>query len=221
METENEIEQAPAWFGAAAQGIAFFPLLMSVYLIVYSAWWPFAWGWLGTAAFAVTALYAAVFIIRGVQQIRHAAAFVSEPTVEDARISRSMGILNGVTHPLWMTGAIVLLIFGQGRWVLPLMVFVIGAHFIPIAAILRRKIDYLLGPVAMVFAVAAAHLALDPTVSWLLVFAVAGIGGALTTGAYAAYMARAYRRLCDEAATMAAPLSGITPPLAAIRRTHD
>lgn len=93
----------------------------------------------------------------------------------------------------------LLLVFGQGRWVLPLMVFVIGAHFIPMARILGRRIDYLLGPVAMLGAVAAGVLALDPRVSWLVVFAVAGIGGAASTLAYAAYMARAYRRLSERA----------------------
>lgn len=44
-----------------------------------------------------------------------------------------MLVLNSVTHPVWMLGAVLLLVFGQGRWVLPLMVFVIGAHFLPMA----------------------------------------------------------------------------------------
>lgn len=38
--------------------------------------------------------------------MRHAAQFKAEPTVEDERISRSMGILNSVAHPIWMVGAL-------------------------------------------------------------------------------------------------------------------
>lgn len=41
---------------------------------------------------------------------------------------------------------------GEARYIIPLIVFVIGAHFLPIAKIMDRRIDYLLGPVAMVAA---------------------------------------------------------------------
>jgi hypothetical protein len=51
----------------------------------------------------------------------------------------------------------------------------------------------------MVGAIVAGVLALDAQVSWLVVFAVAGIGGAVATLCYAVYMARAYRRLCERA----------------------
>lgn len=196
---QRDVGHAPRWFGATARGRAFFPLLMSVYVVFYSVWWPFAWGPIGGALFAGALVYAAVFIVRGIRQIRHASQFVSEPTLEDARVERAMGILNSVAHPIWMIGSVVLLILGEGRWILPLMVFVIGAHFLPMASILGRKIDYFLGPLAMVLALLAGYFALNPSVSWLTVFAVAGVGGALSTGSYAAYMARAYRALCREA----------------------
>ena len=110
-----------------------------------------------------------------------------------------MGILNSVTHPIWMIGTIVLLILGQGRWVLPLMIFVIGAHFLPMAHILNRKIDYLLGPIAMASATWAGVLAFNDQASWLVVFSVAGIGGTLSTLGYALYMSKAYQRLCNVA----------------------
>lgn len=52
---------------------------------------------------------------------------------------------------------------------------------------------------AMVFAVVAGFSALDQSVSWLTVFAVAGLGNALSAGSYAVYMARSYSALCQEA----------------------
>ncbi|HHW50688.1 MAG TPA: hypothetical protein GX406_04345 [Pseudoclavibacter sp.] len=204
---QTSTTQAPEWFGSAARGIAFFPVMMSAYAVFYAAWWPFAWGYAGAGAFALVVVLAVAFVVRGVAQIRHASSFPNHPNDEDQRIGKAMGVLNSVTHPIWMLGSIVLLVFGQGRWVLPLMMFVIGAHFVPMARILGRRIDYLLGPVAMLGAIIAGVLALDPQVSWLVVFAVAGIGGAVATLCYAVYMARAYRRLCERA--------GVTFPLTA------
>lgn len=33
---------SPEWVGSVARGIAFFPVMMSVYAVFYAAWWPFA-----------------------------------------------------------------------------------------------------------------------------------------------------------------------------------
>lgn len=199
MTTANATTAAPEWFGAAARSNAFFPILMGTYLVFYAAWWPFAWGWIGALALGVAVAGAAASIVRGVRQVRHAARFEAHPSPDNERIDTAMARLNSLTHPIWIVGSTALLLTGYGRFVLPLMVFVIGAHFLPMARILGRRIDLLLGPVAMAFAVWSAVLALDPSVGWLTVFAVAGVGGALSTGAYAAYTARAYRRLCERA----------------------
>jgi hypothetical protein len=190
---------APEWFGSTARATAFFPAMMSVYLLIYASSWPAAWGVAGTIACAAVAVYAIVFIVRGIRQIRHARRYPAVKTPEGARIDRAMGLLNAVTHPVWMAGAVVLILNGQERWVLPLMVFVIGAHFLPMGSILSRKIDYLLGPVAMLFAVFAGILAANSDVPTAEVWAVAGIGGALSTGSYAAYMARNYAQLAKTA----------------------
>lgn len=201
MTTSDPIhaEHVPKGFGSSARSVAFFPILMGGYAIFYSVWWPFAWGWTGAAAFLIVLIGGLFAIFRGVTQVRHAARFASEPNPDNDRLNKAMGLLNGVTHPLWIVGSVLLLVFGQGRWVLPLMVFVIGAHFIPMAAILGRKVDYVLGPVAVAGALVAAWLAADPQIPWLVVFAVAGLGGAISTLSYAGYMARSYRKLCSDA----------------------
>lgn len=198
---------APEWFGAAARGIAFFPVMMSAYMIIYSIWWPFAWGVVGLVAFAVVMALASAFIVRGIRQIQHARRFTSVESPEGARIVRAMGILNSVTHPIWMLGSIALLLTGQGRWVMPLLVVVIGLHFLPMAQILHRWIDYPLGMLMVAFGVAGGVLAADPSVPWIDVFAVAGTGGAIATGIYAAYMAWGYSRI-----VAAAGVSFVQPP---------
>ena len=85
-------------------------------MVFYSVWWPFAWGTIGGAFFVVALVYAAILFVRGVRQMRHAAQFASEPSAEDVRVGRSMGILNSVAHPVWMIGSIILLMVGEGRW---------------------------------------------------------------------------------------------------------
>ena len=202
--TDTTQLEAPEWYGSTARATAFFPLMMAVYMVFYAAWAPFAWPLAGSITFVVVGAAAALCVRRGIHQIRHAKQFRSIATPENDRLGRTMGILNSVTHPIWMVGGIVLVVFGEGRWFLPLMVFVIGAHFLPMAHILHRKIDYLLGPVAMGFAIAAAVLASEPTVPWIDVYAVAGLGGALSTAGYAVYMIRNYAQLA-KAAGVAAP----------------
>lgn len=209
--TQTGTRPAPEWFGSAARGIAFFPVMMSAYAVFYAAWWPFAWGYAGAGAFALVLVAAVLLVMRGVAQIRHASSFPHTPTAEDERLGRAMMQLNSVTHPIWILGSVVLLVLGQGRWVLPLMVFVIGAHFLPMARILGRRIDYLLGPVAMVAALVAGVLARDPQVSWLVVFAVAGTGGTVATLCYAVYMTRAYQRLSARAGVPSPRATGPLP----------
>lgn len=192
-------QRVPHGFGAVARANSYFPIVISSYAVLYSIWWPFAWGLPGGIAFGAVVLLAVFFVARGIVQVRHAMSFPNDDTEENARIGKQMGILNSVTHPIWMIGTIVLLILGQGRWVLPLMIFVIGAHFLPMAHILNRKIDYLLGPIAMASATWAGVLAFNDQASWLVVFSVAGIGGTLSTLGYALYMSKAYQRLCHDA----------------------
>lgn len=173
-----------------AKATAAFPLLMGIYMLFYAIWLPIGWAAVGWVLFAVTALLATAAIWRGIRQLRHANSLPDVPATETgARRGKQMGILNSVTHPIWLLGAIVLATLGYGRWIVPLIVFVVGAHFLPIAKIMNRRIDYLLGPVAMMFAVVAAVLAVNPAHHWGGIAALAGLGG------YAWYMAANYRAL--------------------------
>lgn len=117
-ETHMDAEAAPVWFGAAAQDLAPFPIVMGGYAVFYAVWLPFAWGWGGAAALAAVVCAAAFLVVRGVAQIRHAAAFPNEPTPEIERERKAMTLLNTVTHPVWAVGAGLLLAFGQGRFAL-------------------------------------------------------------------------------------------------------
>lgn len=76
---------------------------------------PLAWGVPGLTAFVLVVVLAVFFIVRGIRQIRHSTRFEVVSSPEGDRIAKTMGILNSVTHPIWMLGMMVLLIFGQTR----------------------------------------------------------------------------------------------------------
>lgn len=180
----------------SAKATAYFPILMAVYMVFYSVWFPFGWGVLGWVLLAIALIGAVIAAVRGLKQITHAKSLPDQPATEAGkRTAKQMGILNSVAHPIWMIGSLLLAVFGGARWIVPLIVFVIGAHFIPIAKIMDRKVDYVLGPIAMTFAATAAVLAFNPDYSWGFVAALAGLGGALTTGGYALYMSANYAQL--------------------------
>lgn len=180
----------------SAKATAYFPLMMAVYVVFYSIWFPIGWGVFGWLLLAIALIGAVIAGARGLRQIRHAKSLPDQPASEAGkRIAKQMGILNSVIHPIWMIGSILLAVFGGARWIVPLIVFVIGAHFIPIAKIMDRKVDYVLGPIAMTFAATAAVLAFNPDYSWGFIAALAGLGGALTTGGYALYMSMNYAQL--------------------------
>ena len=66
-----------------------FPIVMGGYAVFYAVWLPFAWGWGGAAALAAVVCAAAFLVVRGVAQIRHAAAFPNEPTPEIEQVKSS------------------------------------------------------------------------------------------------------------------------------------
>jgi hypothetical protein len=185
------------WIRSARNSVL--PLLVSVYMLLYSVWSAVAWVVPGAILFAAILVGAIVLGVRGVRQIRHASTFAAVRTEESRRIGRSMGILNGVTHPIHIAGTLILLSLGELRWVLPLITRLIGIYFFPIARILGRKIDYVVGPIMIAFAVIGGILATNPDISWQPVFAVTGIGGTIATGTCATYLARAYSRLAKSA----------------------
>lgn len=179
-----------------ARATAALPLLMGGYVLFYAVWFPVGWGVVGWALLTVAVVVAAAAIVRGIRQLRHAATLPEARQSETGRRrARQMGILNSVAHPVWMLGAVLLAVFGAARWIVPLIVFVVGAHFLPVAHIMGRRIDYLLGPVAMLCAAAAAVLAFNPDHHWGEIAALAGLGGAVSTGGYAWYMAADYSTL--------------------------
>jgi hypothetical protein len=105
----------------------------------------------------------------------------------------------GISYGALRIAVIVLGLLELWRWVLPVVALIIGIHFLPLAVVFSRRIDFALAPLAIGFAIVGLVLAAQPDISWQLVYGITAIGSAVTTGIYAAYILRGYRVMFREA----------------------
>ena len=199
MTTTNEMTSAPEWFGEAARNVSYQPIIQAFFMLVYAVWWIFAFPIVGTIAFAVVVIYAGIVVLLSVRDIRHSLEFANIATPEGKLIGKRMGVVMGISYGALWIAVIVLGVLGLWRWVLPVVALIIGIHFLPLAAVFSRRIDFALAPLAIVFAIVGLVLAAQPDISWQLVYGVTGIGSAITTGIYATYILRGYRTMCRDA----------------------
>ena len=124
---------------AAVKSMAPFPILMATFMLVYAVWFGVAWGVIGWAVFALFGVYAAWLIFCGVQHIRVTKKLPKPtPTPASKRIAKQMQLLSTVSYaPLWIIFAL-LGMFQQQIYIMPVLVLVVGLHFIP------HGIDWLL-----------------------------------------------------------------------------
>lgn len=100
------------------------------------------------AAIALTLLGTAVSIYR-----HHAAALKAEPETPQRR--RAMRIFHIVNAGQWIVMFIlgnVLANLGLAMWTIPMIVFVVGLHFLPIAHVFRHPVHYVTGAALCAFA---------------------------------------------------------------------
>jgi hypothetical protein len=104
------------------------------------------------AAIAVAGLALAAMAWRRFR--RHAAARARHgATPERRRIDRLFHIVNAVTWTVIVIAGNVLANTGRGAWVIPMAIFVLGLHFLPLARIFRNPPHYLTGAALLVLAV--------------------------------------------------------------------
>lgn len=193
MDNETKME-----FGEIAQNIAPYGIMMAVFTLFYSVWFCFAWGAVGRILFALTVAYGAYIVFASIKNIKHAKRFKAVPSDAGKKIAKSMIIISAITYPAMTVCVVTLAAFHLVKLIFPAVTLIIGLHFIPLGKIMNRKIDYFIAPVPIVFSLAASYLAFTTTMTWLEVYAVAGIGGACATMIYGAYMLYAYKKVALE-----------------------
>ena len=193
MDNETKME-----FGEIAQNIAPYGIMMAVFTLFYSVWFCFAWGTVGRVLFALTFAYGAYIVFASIKNIKHAKRFKAVPSDAGKKIAKSMTIISAITYPALTIFAVTLVAFHLVKLIFPAVTLIIGLHFIPLGKIMHRKIDYFIAPVPIVFSLVASYLAFTTAISWVEVYAVAGIGGAVATMIYGAYMLYAYKKIARE-----------------------
>ena len=192
---DNETKQE---FGEIAQNIAPYGIMMAVFTLFYSVWFCFAWGTLGRILFALTVAYGGTIVFASIKNIKHAKRFKAVPSDAGKKIGKSMGIVSAITYSAITVFAVTLAAVHLVKLIFPAVTLIIGLHFIPLGKIMNRKIDYFIAPVPIVFSLVASYLAFTTTMTWLEVYAVAGIGGAIATMIYGAYMLDAYKKVAQK-----------------------
>lgn len=191
-------KDAPNWYGEAAQSIAPVGIMMALFLLVYTIWFGLAWGTVGWIVFTLSVLLASFLFVRSIRNIKHSKLFENNQTAEGKRMSKFMGILSGVSYGILWLSVILLFIFDLYIFIMPTVTLIIGLHFIPQAKIMNRKIDYYVAPLPILTAIIAIYLAIQSDVSWLSVYAIASLGGALATSIYGMYILRIYKTLAKD-----------------------
>ena len=192
---DNETKQE---FGEIAQNIAPYGIIMAVFTLCYSIWFCFAWDTLGIVLFALTVIYGACIAFASIKNIKHAKRFKAVPSEAGKKIVKKMSIVSAITYSAVTVFAATLSAVHLVKLIFPAVTLIIGLHFIPLGKIMNRKIDYFIAPVPIVFSLVASYLAFTTTITWLEVYAVAGIGGAFATMIYGAYMLYAYKKVVRE-----------------------
>ena len=192
---DNETKQE---FGEIAQNIAPYGIIMAVFTLCYSVWFCFAWGTVGLILFALTVIYGAYIAFASIKNIKHAKRFKVVPSEAGKKIVKKMSIVSAITYSAVTVFAATLSAVHLVKLIFPAVTLIIGLHFIPLGKIMNRKIDYFIAPVPIVFSLAASYLAFTTTMTWLEVYAVAGIGGAIATMIYGAYMLDAYKKVAQK-----------------------
>jgi len=146
-------------------------------------------------ALAVMYYVAGVVVMRNLKRWR--AAQVPPPDeaiAQSKRGLRSFSILFGIEGGLIAVSSVTCVAIGHWEYIVPLIVLIMGAHFIPFAPMYHRRFDYIpgvLGVCVGISGVVAVTQGVEPT----LIVGVMGLGAAFCTTIYGLYDLRVIRRI--------------------------
>lgn len=195
----------------AVQATAGGLLLMAFFTTLWASWslagLPFAAGLVVIAVFLV---FVVLFVIAGIRLFALARRFPTVDTTARRTQTRSMGrrfgIIFGLEGVLIGAASGVLGATGLSDYINPVIALIVGLHFIPLARVFERTIDYWIAAwvvlTALVGIALLAFTALPVTIVWTIVALAAACG----TSTYGFYMIHEGRRLVGRVGV------GPTPP---------
>jgi hypothetical protein len=131
----------------------------AIFFSIFGTLWLEAWVWLTQRdrwwLYALIALAGVCLLAtaRGVQRRHTPPDSGRVETAAERRTGRWFHIINVGQWVLILIGVNVLNNTGLGRWDLPFIVLVIGAHFLPLAYLFKRPTHYVTGAMMVLFAI--------------------------------------------------------------------
>lgn len=142
----------------------------SLVLTLFGGWW--IAGWANTAAstavVAVVALVGAALVVSSIVNVRRSSQRWRR--AQDGRaVLRRFGIVNAITWTALGVSISALTAAGEGKYVWPIIIFVVGVHFLPLASLFTFP-PYRLtaGALVLVSFYSAAYPTAEPGLAGLL-----------------------------------------------------
>jgi hypothetical protein len=104
--------------------------------------------------------FAAALLVLSVRTIRLTRHLVRNPAnaARNRRINRLFGLINVVQWAGILLAINLLNHFHLSSWIVPAIIFIVGAHFLPLAYLFGARLYYVTGVALMIWAVAAPQI---------------------------------------------------------------
>jgi hypothetical protein len=134
----------------SAIGAMFFSVFGGVWLVMWSLQ---AYGVM-PVLLALIAAGAIGLFLGALRQFRHnrSAHAAEANTPESKRTSRIFNIVNAIQWTMVFIAANVLNNMGYKEWFVPVLIFIVGAHFLPLAAAFKARRHYFIGAAMILLA---------------------------------------------------------------------
>lgn len=130
----------------------------AMFFAVFGGIWLESWAIESAQSIAAKVLIASLAVILTIAAYaiykRHAAELASRPdTPERRKAKRVFHVVNATQWILVLIGANVLSRNGLNAWIVPMIILIVGLHFLPLAFIFSNRPHYVTGAALMVLAV--------------------------------------------------------------------
>ncbi|PQV54705.1 hypothetical protein [Paraburkholderia sp. BL21I4N1] len=136
----------------------------AIFFSVFGAAWLVLWclqvygAALGVLLLIVAAAVSLLLLSSSQFRRNRSAYRANQGTPRRLKQSRAFNIINAVQWAIIVVGATALAELNKSIWILPLVIFTIGAHFIPIGVVFKSKARYVIGIALMLVALVYPHL---------------------------------------------------------------
>ncbi|MFT4226709.1 hypothetical protein [Micropruina sp.] len=179
-------------------------LLMAFFTTLWASWTlaglPLPAGFVVVAAFLVCVV---LFVVEGIRLFVLARRFPTVDTVERRGQTRSMGrrfgVIFGLEGVLIGVASGVLGATGLSDYLNPVIALIVGLHFIPLAGVFERTIDYWIAGWVIAAALVGIGLLTFTTLAATTVWTIVALATACGTSTYGFYMICQGRRIAINA----------------------